>query len=101
MKVFYWISGLAFGVAAVFGQGSAVAMKVGLLDAGESWATEAALPCIKGREVPLSADKTASKHSQDDAATGAARSRRRETNALEDRQFKLFVLLLQIFRAPK
>lgn len=103
MKVFYWISGLAFGVAAVFGQGSAVAMKVDLLDASESWAAEVALPYIKRREVPLSPDKTAGKDSQDDTATGsgAAHSRRREADALADRRFKLFVLLLQIFRAPK
>ena len=100
MKVFCWIPGVALGVAAIFGQGSAAAMKVSLLDAGERRTAEVTLP--KGK-VPLSADKTsASKDSQDDAATGgAARSRRREADALADRRFKLFFLLLQIFRAPK
>jgi hypothetical protein len=102
MKVFCWIPGVALGVAAIFGQGSAAAMKVSLLDAGERRTAEVTLP--KGK-VPLSADKTAaSKDSQDNAATGAsgaARSRSREADALADRQFKLFVLLLQIIRAPK
>ena len=101
MKLFCWIPRLALGIVAIFWQGSTVAVKVDLLDAGESRATEFALPCIKGREVPLSADKTAGKDSQDDTATGVARNRRREASALEDQRFKLFVLLLQIFRAPK